>query len=237
MTEHTHDDHQHAPHAAAGGAHDGAEGESPEVFWERMYAEAESGAKWTGRVNHALETYVAPLEPGTSLDLGCGEGGDVLWLAEHGWQATGIDLSRVAVERARAAAEARGLDRAHFVAADLAAWADRPAGIDGAAEPFDLVTASFFQSPVELPRQLILRAAAARVAVGGHLLVVSHAAPPPGMDHPGEFPSPADELAALALDPERWEVLVAEVVTRPSTRPDAHAPTMDDTVVYARRTH
>lgn len=228
MTEHEHhEQHEHQGHAEREGDETAVE------FWETLYSGAERGAVWSGRVNHAIEVYAAGLTPGASLDLGCGEGGDALWLAARGWRATGIDLSRIAIERAQAAAETRGLDNAHFVAADLVALADRPAQIDGAAEPFDLVTACFFQSPVELPRELILRAAAARVAIGGHLLVVSHA-PQPGMEHPGEFPSPEDELAALALDSERWEVLVAEVVTMPSTRPE-HGPTMDDTVVLAKR--
>ncbi len=40
-----------------------------------------------------------------ALDLGCGEGGDAVWLAEHGWQVLAVDVSETALSRA--AAEAR----------------------------------------------------------------------------------------------------------------------------------
>ena len=87
--------------------------ETPAQFWERRYGNA--GAVWSGHVNRALADIVAGFEPGRSLDLGCGEGGDVLWLAEQGWEATGYDLSATAVERAASAAShalaVRGLQR------------------------------------------------------------------------------------------------------------------------------
>ncbi len=45
-----------------------------------------------------------PLPPGRALDLGCGTGTNVLYLAEHGWQATGIDFAGRAIALARAKA-------------------------------------------------------------------------------------------------------------------------------------
>lgn len=218
--------------------------QSPAEFWEARYAG--SGRVWSGRVNHALASVVSGWEPGTALDLGCGEGGDVLWLAERGWAATGIDLSPTAVERAREEAERRGLASARFVAADLGAWLASPAGIDGGEDGFDLVTASFLQSPVELPRAEILRAAAGRVAPGGKLVLISHAAAPSwagtgagpghGPGHgPHQFPQPAGELADLNLDRATWRVLVAEVRERPVTAPDGTPATLEDTVVVVER--
>lgn len=220
--------------------HDGADSgspesyERPEDFWEELYTSADS--IWSGSVNVTLASVVAELTPGRSLDLGCGEGGDVMWLAEHGWDAMGIDLSQTAVDRAQRAAEARALPNARFVRADLTEWAERPAAIDGGADPFDLVTASFFQSPVELQRQLILRAAAARVAVGGHLVLISHAAAPGGAsEDPAHFVTPEGELETLALDESSWRVLVSEVRTRSAENHPSGAHTLDDTVVVAQR--
>ncbi|WP_258934322.1 methyltransferase domain-containing protein [Nesterenkonia pannonica] len=128
---------------------------SPAEHWEKRYAE--SDRVWSGRVNPTRVARGGP-GPGRALDLGCGEGGDVLWLAQRGWRATGIDISATAVARAEAHAEEAGLPQgqAEFVAAEL------PQGIPD--EPFDLITASFLQSTVELDRQGILEAAAARVA-------------------------------------------------------------------------
>ncbi|MBI4771870.1 MAG: class I SAM-dependent methyltransferase [Chloroflexi bacterium] len=39
--------------------------------------------------------------PGRALDLGCGTGTNVRYLAEHGWQATGIDFVPAAIAKAR----------------------------------------------------------------------------------------------------------------------------------------
>ncbi|WP_427869766.1 SAM-dependent methyltransferase [Leucobacter luti] len=212
------------------------DGEAAAAYWERRYSGG--GPVWSGRVNASLAVAARDLSPGRSLDLGCGEGGDVLWLAERGWRAAGLDLSPTAVARAAAEAEARGLSaRASFRAADLADWLASAAAVDGGpTEGFDLVTASFLQSPVELPRPQILRAAAARVAPGGRIVIVAHGARPPwAPDHGGDFPSPSDELSALALDPERWDVERAELVRREAKDPHgAHAELLD-TIVVARR--
>ncbi len=200
----------------------------PADFWEDRYASSDK--VWSGKVNHALVQAVSGLTPGRSLDLGCGEGGDVLWLAEQGWDATGIDISATATQRGAAAATAAGLaDRAHFVAADLGTWTGDDA--------YDLVTASFLQSPVELPRAQILRQAAQLVAPGGHLVVIAHAAMPPWAKAAGhdshDFLSPADELAALDLD--GWTTVTAEVRSREATGPDGQHAMLDDTVVVLRR--
>ena len=191
-------------------------------FWEEHYAA--SASVWSGKVNYTLEQAVAPLAPGRSLDLGCGEGGDVHWLASRGWQATGVDISATAI--ARAAGQGPG----RFLAADLAAW--------HTDERFDLVTMGFFQAPFEFGRARLLRKAASLVAPGGHLLLISHAAAPPWAGRrshgPGFFPQPGTELEALQLD-ESWQVLRAEVASRPATAPDGSPATLDDTVVFARR--
>ncbi|WP_336652604.1 MULTISPECIES: FAD-dependent oxidoreductase [unclassified Leucobacter] len=208
--------------------------EDPVVFWERRYGSA--GPIWSGHVNRSLADATAGWVPGRSLDLGCGEGGDVLWLAEQGWQATGIDLSETAVARAAAAAREQDLPGARFIAADLGDWVEDPAAIDGSDHGFDLITASFLQSPVELPRERILRAAAERVAPGGSLVVISHGAPPPwAQGHAGPFPTPESELALLDLDPEQW-CITAESRKRAATAPDGSGAMLDDTVIVATRT-
>ena len=202
---------------------------SPAAYWERRYADSER--MWSGRPNSTLVDVAAGLPPGRALDLGCGEGADTIWLAAHGWDATGIDISPTAVARAEDAARAAGVD-ARFVAADLATLADD--------DRFDLVTASFLHSPVALDRTQALRRAAERVAPGGRLLIISHAAAPPGQrpehvrDH--VFLSPAEELRRLALDPQKWTTEIAEVRTRDVTAPDGGPAHLDDGVVLVRRT-
>lgn len=203
---------------------------APAEFWEERYSG--SDRVWSGRVNPVLADIAGTLQPGRALDLGCGEGADVVWLAGQGWEATGIDISPTAIRRATAAADAAGLgpDRAAFVAADLSVLPDGE---------YDLVSASFLHSPVELPRTDILRQAAGRVAPGGHLLVTSHSTPPPWAatsdTHEHRFLSPGEELEQLALDAEAWEVVLAETRSREVTAPDGTPATLEDGVILARR--
>lgn len=201
----------------------------PLAFWEDFYLTKRTGT--SGRPSAALVTYASNLAPGTSLDLGASHGDEVLWLAERGWQAFGVDISPTAVARATKRAAELGLSaRAHFEVRDLARGL--PEG------RYDLVTALYLQSPLTFPRADILRQAAERVAPGGHLLVVAHAAPPPWAADMGkgvDFPTVAGELAAIGADPARWTTLMAGVVARSVTRPDGSTASLDDNVVMLRR--
>src|SRR5205823_12205174 len=77
--------------------------------WDGRYTERE-GAMWSGRPNGRLAAEVAGLPPGRALDVGCGEGADAIWLAGRGWTVTAIDISDVAVSRAREAAQLAGAE-------------------------------------------------------------------------------------------------------------------------------
>lgn len=197
-------------------------------FWERRYGP--EGTAWSGNVNPTLADAVAGLTPGRSLDLGSGEGADAIHLALAGWEAHGIDISTNAVSRAREAASAAGA-AASFAAADLTTW--RP------EESYDLVTASFFHSPVSLDRTAILKRASAAVAPGGHLLVITHASAPPWAKpeeaHHHIFLSAREDADALALDPGEWEEVRIGHVEREATGPDGETGAMTDGVVMFRR--
>lgn len=76
--------------------------------WNRRYAEGE----YTPRRHPApfLEEWVERLPAGRALDVACGTGRNALRLAEAGWRVDAVDISEVAIERARAEATRRGLD-------------------------------------------------------------------------------------------------------------------------------
>ncbi|MCU1451418.1 MAG: putative methyltransferase, partial [Acidimicrobiales bacterium] len=75
--------------------------------WDARYSERD-GAMWSGRPNGRLVAEVGALTPRRVLDVGCGEGADAIWLAQRGWTVTAIDISDVAVSRARDAAQLNG---------------------------------------------------------------------------------------------------------------------------------
>ena len=232
MNERSSTDMEHQHH------HDEAPIE-PRAFWEARYGERER--IWSGAANRALVDVVSPLKPGSALDLGCGEGGDSLWLAEAGWQVTGADISATALERAAVQAHSRGLG------AEAVSWLQVDLGEDFPPGTYDLVSACFLASPVQLKRGKVLRRAADAVTAGGTLLIVSHAAMPPGARHrhgpdeapsshgPGDFPTPAEELELLGLDEDRWTVVTAEVRPRQATGPEGAVVDLEDTVIVARR--
>ncbi|MCT1436513.1 class I SAM-dependent methyltransferase [Brachybacterium paraconglomeratum] len=222
MTAHHHASHAHAP------AHAEPDPDlSPTEYWEQRYSGSER--VWSGKVNATMASVVAELAPGTAIDLGCGEGGDVLWLAEQGWTAHGLDISATAVGRAREEAAARGLDGASFEAVDLDAWEPEPASVD-------LVTASFFQSNVALDRTAILRRAMTALRPGGRLVTVSHAAPPSwAKDHPAKMVSVQDEAAQLGGHADEWEVEQADERPRAAVAPDGTPGEHLDAVLVLRR--
>ncbi len=56
------------------------------------------------------ESGISPLPPGRALDLGCGTGTNVIYLAQQGWEAVGVDFATRAIGQARRKAKAAGVD-------------------------------------------------------------------------------------------------------------------------------
>jgi SAM-dependent methyltransferase len=198
--------------------------ESAEEFWEAFYADGKS--RWSGNANASLVEDVEPLAPGRALDLGCGQGGDAIWLAHRGWTVTAVDVSATALATAAEHAREAGVDGAiRFERHDLAATF--PDGV------FDLVAATFLHSPVPLPRGPLFQAAARAVAPGGTLLVVGHA---PSDAHPhADLPTLEQTLAELALPDAEWELGASEPRTRTHAFRDEEPIERIDVVVRARR--
>jgi SAM-dependent methyltransferase len=202
-----------------------------EQFWEERYRS--HAAVWSGRPNPQLVAEASHLTAGAALDVGSGEGADVLWLAAHGWQVTAVDFSTIALQRGAAHADALGADvagRIRWVHADLTAWAP-------AEGHFDLVSAQFMHLPAA-PRQALFARLATAVAPGGTLLIVGH--------HPSDLQTtmprpPMPDLFFTAeevtdsLDPDRWDVLVADARPRPASDPEGQEITIHDAVLRARK--
>ncbi|WP_353951675.1 class I SAM-dependent methyltransferase [Knoellia sp. S7-12] len=166
MNEHHergHGDHYgHLNHGDVGDAGHCRAGHAP-ADWDALYAE--SDRIWSGNPNGALVSEATGLTPGTALDVGCGEGADAIWLAQQGWQVTAIDVSSVALDRARAHGEGAG------VAVDWQVTSFM--GMPSRDSRFDLVIA--FYAALVKDGGATLSTLLDAVAPGGTLLFVHHA--------------------------------------------------------------
>lgn len=191
--------------------------------WEERYTAA--GAVWSGRVNPQLPVEAADLTPGTALDVGSGEGGDALWLAEQGWQVTGLDFSEAGLRRAADAAEAAGLgDRTQWRQADARTW-------EPGDERWDLVTTHYLHLVGEEMLRAVPRLASA-VAPGGTLLVVGHHPEDVGGFAGDDDHYTMDDLAATLGD--GWDVRTG-LVERTGTGHGEHVVVRDAVLRATRR--
>ncbi len=77
--------------------------------WENRYQADDTPWDQPAASDHlqwAIDAY--DISPCKVLDIGCGTGTDVIWLAQQGFDATGVDISECAVGLARAKADTAG---------------------------------------------------------------------------------------------------------------------------------
>src|SRR5438128_412240 len=92
--------------------------------WDNRYRDSDT--PWdTGYPSSELQRWLAEwkLTPCRALEVGCGTGTNLIWLAQQGFDCTGIDLSPRAVDRARQKAEAAGV-KVRFMVGDVCAPPD-----------------------------------------------------------------------------------------------------------------
>jgi SAM-dependent methyltransferase len=195
------------------------------AYWDERYA---ADQVWSGDPNPHLVTYASLLRSGTALDFGSGEGADAIWLAQQGWQVTGIDISPVALEGAATRAKRVGLE-VTWRLADALEWSARAT--------YDLVSAQF----MHLPRPSVVRLhheLAASVAPGGTLLIVGHHPADARHSHEeAEFEDirfTAEDVAA-SLDPADWDSIDALQLERDWIDRDGRPAVAVDAVLRAVR--
>jgi len=195
--------------------------------WDARYGERD-GARWSGRPNGRLVAEVANLTPGRVLDVGCGEGADAIWLAGRGWTVTAIEISEVALVRAREAAELAGV-KIEWVCGDALQTPFE-------ARSFDLVSMQYPALP-KAAGDAAVRMLLETVRTGGLLLAVYHDLDDEHREHmrsqgidPADYLD-ADELIRLLGDDFTVELHVVE----PRIDPPAGTPHIADVVLRARR--
>lgn len=200
--------------------------------WDHRYA---GDQMWSGNPNGTLVNEISGLAPGRALDVGAGEGGDAMWLAEQDWRVTASDISQRALDRVTVAAERRGLHIACH-RADANALGAFPAAA------FDLVTAHYASIP-RTPDGRGVHNILNAVAPGGTLLVVSHDLQAmhdatDSHDHRQLFDPDAylrvDDFASVLAGSPDWKIEIEEKRPRPPGAASA-SHHVDDIVLRARR--
>lgn len=176
--------------------------------WDQRYA-AEA-LVWSVEPNCFVVAETADLSPGRAIDIASGEGRNAIWLAERGWAVTAVDFSRVAMDKARQLAHARGVE-VEWVLDDVTTF-------EPPRSHFELVLICYLQVPASDRRTVLMHARRALVA-GGTLLYIAHDAS--NLEHgyggpkdPAVLCTPAEVVAELPdLDIVKAEVARREVVT------------------------
>ena len=213
--------HEHEPGEQRFGA-------SPRAAeWDARYSERDA-AMWSGRPNGRLVAEAADLTPGRALDVGCGEGADAIWLAQRGWTVTAIDISDIAVGRAREAAERVGV-AVEWVSGD-ALLAPFP------ARSFDLLSMQYPALP-KAAGNAAVQALLDTVRPEGLVLAVYHDLDDAHREHmksrgvdPADYVG-ADDVESLLRDDFTVELHAVE----PLIDPPPDTPHIADVVLRARR--
>jgi SAM-dependent methyltransferase len=208
-----------------GEQHFGAAAQAAE--WDARYGERD-GTMWSGRPNGRLVAEVAALSPGRALDVGCGEGADAIWLAQRGWTVTAIDISEVAICRAREASDPAGACL-EWICGDTLQTSFP-------ARSFDLVSMQYPALP-KAASEAAVRRLLNTVRPGGLLLAVYHDLDDAHREHmksrdvdPADYVG-ADDLFRLLADDFTVELHAVE----PRIDAPPGTPHIADVVLRARR--
>ena len=81
----------------------------PHPSWNESYASGEPLPWDTGTPDPLLADIIdsRAVAPGRTLEIGCGTGTNAIFLAQHGFNVLGVDISAIAVDKARTKAHGR----------------------------------------------------------------------------------------------------------------------------------
>lgn len=189
-------------------------------IWDRRFAEQ----LWSSDPDAALVELVAPLVPGTALDLGCGPGRNAVWLAKKGWTVTGVDASEVGLAQACERASRAGVE-IETMQADILSFEP--------SRGFDLVLLANIHLR-EPERSRAIKIAARALEPGGHLFVIGH-----HLDDLGRA-GPPDAERLYTEQRMRYAFscvseLLVERLERRRRDSSEQAPSLSDVLVWARR--
>ncbi|WP_052850328.1 class I SAM-dependent DNA methyltransferase [Streptomyces avicenniae] len=180
------------------------------ALWD-TYAESTRGAvtdaeavfRWTQYGDHGPGTELLG-EPDSVLEIGCGTGRALAYLAQQGVKATGVDLSPVMVERTT---ERWGPLGVEFVCAEVVAHLESdPTTYDAI---YSIFGAAWFADPARLFPLVAQRLNRGGVFVFSQPPAIPGAYGPQGM-YKGGFAGPAMFTYRYSYTPEVWEDFLSD---------------------------
>lgn len=168
-------------------------------FWDARFRAPEYIFGRTPNV--FLEGHAGLLPDGARvLDVACGEGRNAVWLAQRGCRVTGVDISPLALDKARRLATDAGV-QVDWREADLRQW-------QWESDVFDAVTCIFIQFASPQERSRLFEGFRTTLAPGGLLLLQGYT--PKQLEYRTGGPGDVAHLYTEALLREAfrgWEVL------------------------------
>ena len=140
-------------------------------IWSKRYSDAGKEYLFGTEPNRFLARHEALLQKGDrAISIADGEGRNSVWLAGLGLKVTGVEISAVAIEKARQLAAVRKAE-VEFIQADMLATSFPPTDLQGA---FDWVIGIFIQfvGPQGRDRQFEVMKRLTRP--GGHILLLGY---------------------------------------------------------------
>jgi SAM-dependent methyltransferase len=133
------------------------------LLFDKVFSSAEPAFRTTP--NALLADVAGARPPGRALDVCMGEGRNAVFLAQHGWNTTGVDLSKEGLARAQ--------DRAAQAGVSLTAIEGAASEFDFGSQAWDLI--SFLYAPVPISDPQFVARATATLNGGGVVVVESFA--------------------------------------------------------------
>src|SRR5262245_42793301 len=168
--------------AASGGFDDARE------FWDQRFAAPEY--IFGTEPNVFLRAHAERFKRGDRvLDIACGEGRNSVWLAGLGCEVTGIDVSPLALGKARRLAAAHGV-KVKFTETDIRGWQWQPSR-------FDAVVCVFIQFAEPSQRTHLFEGIEATLTPGGLLVLQGYT--PKQLEYKTGGPPQADHMYTEVL--------------------------------------
>jgi cyclopropane fatty-acyl-phospholipid synthase-like methyltransferase len=161
-----------------------------EAIWSQRYQDAGEDYLFGVAPSRFLQAHRHVLDAGaTALSVADGEGRNSVWLAEQGLSVTALEISPVALEKARRLARGRGVD-VTFTRGDMIA-------MDWPATVYDFVVGIFIQFVGPQEREIQFSRLKRAVKPGGVLLL--HGYTPRQLEYRTGGPSAVENLYTKAL--------------------------------------